>query len=133
MKKLTLLFATALLVVFMSESCKSSKDSATSSNTATEEASATGTADLILSFFSPGNGIDRGMLEEVTTYMKTSFPDVKYSRVSWGKEGEVDLCFDLSSLKEEAKADFIENIKAMIDGSERVRLKQDQACRTPRK
>lgn len=123
----------ALLVLSISavsnSACKSSKSQ---TDKAVVEASSTGTADFILSFFSPGNGIDKAMLDQVVEFLKTNYPTVTYSRVRWGREGEVDLCFDLSEMTVDSKEKFKADLGEMVSTSNRVRVKENEACRTPK-
>lgn len=128
MKKLILLMAFALPIVMTVESCKSGEKS---TNEVTEETIA-GSSELILSFFSPGNGIDREMLDKVTSFLKTEYPNVVYTRVKWGREGEIDLCFDLASVGKDAKAELISKLKSMVAESSKVRVKENATCREQR-
>ena len=118
-----------LSVMLLSFSCKSSKGQ---SGQATEDSAKTEQSELILSFFSPGNGIDKNMLDQVVEFLKTNYPTVNYNRVRWGREGEVDFCFDLAGMTVDSKAKLKADLKELVAASNRVRVKEDEACRTPK-
>ncbi|MEZ4722689.1 MAG: hypothetical protein R2813_12510 [Flavobacteriales bacterium] len=124
------LFLIALMTALVVASCKSNKDSSKSSVAEPSKMEAkSGNSDLILSFYSPGNGVDRAKLDEVTSYLKSDHPDVAYTSVSWGKEGEKDLCFDLSTLSAADKQALTSKLKEMVSTSSRVRVKENEPCR----
>lgn len=114
------LFAILFAFGISISSCKSNKASKSDD----------GKADLILSFYSPGNGIDKKMLEKVDYYIETQGLNDHVSRVSWGKEGERDLCFDFADLKGNNMGSIIAELKALVADSERVRVKENEPCRS---
>lgn len=129
MKKISIVIG--IIAVLSISSCKSNKDANKSSEPINTEAakSGSGNADLILSFFSPGNGIDREKFNEVKSFLETEHPSVTYQSVSWGKEGERDLCFDLSGMSADDKQALTNKLKEMVSSSNRVRVKENEPCR----
>ena len=84
---------------------------------------------LIVSFYSPGNGIDHEMLQSFSSFLNEKHSSLIYEKVNWGKEGERDYCFLLNELNSKQQEDFIEEAKEVLSSSERVRVKENQPCK----
>jgi hypothetical protein len=57
---------------------------------------------------------------------------VRRRQSSWGKEGEEDECFDLSSLGDADRAAFMVRVRAAIAGGENVSIGEDGDCHQER-
>jgi hypothetical protein len=91
---------------------------------------------VIISFYSIGQGIDRGQTEKLLAYLqsyeKNSGKKIEYSEVHWGREGETDYCFPLSGYSDKQVSDFIDGAKESLNAAEHVHFLQNQACRKGR-
>lgn len=88
-----------------------------------------GTSRLIVSFFSPGNGIDKAMQSQFSNFLSSSYAGLKFESVKWGREGEVDYCFVLNELSTEEQEAFIKECRLLLSSSKRVRIKENEKCR----
>src|SRR5215212_10059027 len=66
---------------------------------------------VIISFYSIGQGIDRGQTEKliafIQSYEKKAGKKIEYSEIHWGREGETDYCFPMKGFSDSQTADFI--------------------------
>lgn len=76
---------------------------------------------IIISFFSPGNGIDYRTKKKLVNFLNSNYPEIKYEKINWGKEGEVDFCFKLIELKKNRKSEFLNLINEITSISNRVK------------
>ena len=88
---------------------------------------------FIASFYSIGQGIDGKTLESYITFLKefeiTSGSSLNYEIVNWGKEGETDYCFRLSSLSVKEQEQFITDSKNILKHSELVSTSVNTICK----
>lgn len=86
------------------------------------------------SFYSIGSGIDRRTKSEYDTFFGKFQDDTKANLnrqvFKWGKEGEIDYCFNLTNLSSDIKTKFINESSEILKKSERVHLKFNQACKS---
>lgn len=87
----------------------------------------------VVSFYSPGNGINFNAYQSYTSFLDRFKPTVSYEKIYWGKEGEIDLCIDLSVLNKKDQNRFIEESKTVIGDADRVQTFENQTCKTNRK
>jgi len=109
-----------LLLLVVMFACSTTKGKVTST---TEDAS-----HLTVTFFSKGEGIDRKAYAAFKSLLDSKYPDLKYSEEKYGREGEKDFCFDLSSLKKHDKEKFIQSVEDITSSSETIRLKEHSTC-----
>jgi hypothetical protein len=128
------LFFLASLISLACISCKSKKEAAKTETTPVA-ASTTTTPDapityrLLVSFISKGAGTDGEKRTAFLAYVDSHPKKPAYKTVIWGREGETDYCFDLTELI--AKKDlieFIENVKKITAGSDRIILSENAEC-----
>mgnify|MGYP006902761593 FL=1 len=120
-----------LVLVFTTASCtllKGEKDTDSVEEVVNEE-----TSRFIVSFYSPGNGIDRPAKTKFDKFLGDFEPAITYSTTRWGREGEVDYCFDLEELNAEEQEAFIEEVKQLLAKSKKVRFSENELCRSERK
>ena len=88
---------------------------------------------FIVSFFSIGSGInskarkefDLFIAEFATKYQTPLNPKQR----KWGREGEVDYCFELDGLKKELKTELIAQAKQNISEKKWVRININKPCK----
>lgn len=84
---------------------------------------------FIVSFYSPGNGIDTKMKESYLDFIGNNYPIIKFEKTNWGREGEVDFCFLLDELNENDQVKFITESNNILSNSERVNVYENVPCR----
>jgi len=91
---------------------------------------------FIVSFYSIGEGIDRGMPDKLKTFTdafgKKNNLDLEYVLTHWGREGETDYCFTLKGLSESQVADFKTGVREELKSAEHVHYLENQPCRKGR-
>lgn len=97
-----------------------------------EEVAAEGTSRFIVSFYSPGNGIDRKAKSQFDKFLKEYSTTLDFTTTRWGREGEIDYCFDLEELDTEKQAAFITEVKDLLAASKKVRFAENETCRNAR-
>lgn len=85
-----------------------------------------------VSFISIGAGTDGSAKEKfdqfITEYKQENKVELKYETINWGREGEVDYCFDLTSLDKKKQELFIAETKEILKTSTLVRYKENEPC-----
>ena len=86
--------------------------------------------DMIISFISKGEGIDRDLKTKVDTVLenfnKTSKTDIKPEIIGWGREGEVDYNFNLKNLSTKQKKAFISSIEETVGSTDMAHITFNQ-------
>lgn len=118
----------AFLGLFFTISCRSPKEKQATAVEVSNETSAR----FIVSFFSPGNGIDHKARAKLVEFLKGHTPTLAVTKTKWGREGEVDFCFMLSELSEKEQETFIKKVRDLLAKSSRVRFYENKECRKPR-
>lgn len=138
MKKYSIII---LLAVLALGACKSKKVQAgdTASASTTDAAPPQALNDsirLTVSFYSPGSGINylaaRKLDSFITNYQSSNNVTVNYEKIPWGREGEVDYCFNLNSLGAKLSADFKAQVKKLLKDEDRINYKENEPCREKR-
>ncbi len=75
---------------------------------------------LIVSFTSYASGIDGEKYDAIMKYIDSHPKKPKYKLYGWGREGERDICMNLKEFKKPERKGFIEEIKKLAQGSDRV-------------
>lgn len=142
--KLPAFILIALLILF---SCKSSKDSTVSSKTAIttksdepdkiKQSSAEEPVNdkiyrLYVSFFSRGPGIDRkakiAFDNFIIKYESDNNLKIEYEAIKWGREGEIDYCFQLNNLSKKQQGKFITETRKILETSKLVHIRENAEC-----
>ena len=84
---------------------------------------------LVVSFFSPGNGIDHKMKREYVEFIANYKAKISYEQIGWGKEGEVDFCFSLKELYIKEQDEFVKKSKELLSKSNRIHIYENAPCR----
>lgn len=117
------LFSLLLVTLFIGLiACTSSKKNAT-----TEDSGET--YYMVVSFYSPGNGIDHKMKKEYIEFINTYTGSVIYEEISWGKEGEIDLCITFIGKSTQKEHDFIKESRKLLSASHRINIYENSECR----
>ncbi|MCC6251999.1 MAG: hypothetical protein IT238_06010 [Bacteroidia bacterium] len=86
-----------------------------------------------VSFISKGAGIDYNILEKYNTFIKEyetrTKTKVTFSEARWGREGEIDYCFDFANLDTKIAEDFIQKSKEVLRESDRINIGENTNCR----
>ena len=59
--------------------------------------------------------------KKLVNFLNSNYPEIKYEKINWGKEGEVDFCFKLIELKKNRKSEFLNLINEITSISNRVK------------
>ena len=124
------LIVLVLLVLSMAE-CNNSKKIKDNKKTIadTSRSQSADIYSLIVSFYSPGNGIDRAIKTEYVNFLNSNYPNIKYEKIKWGKEGEIDFCFKLDELDDNKKEWFINETNELLTKSNKIHIFEDTACK----
>lgn len=91
---------------------------------------------FIVSFYSIGEGIDRGEQEKLLAFIdsfgKEKNSKIEFSEVHWGREGETDYCFPLAGLPDMAVSEFKTGVRNALKSARHVHFLENQACRKGR-
>ncbi|HRG58161.1 MAG TPA: hypothetical protein PK323_04340 [Bacteroidia bacterium] len=86
-----------------------------------------------VSFISKGAGTDYQMKQKydafITDFETRNKVKLLLSKASWGREGEVDYCFDMKELNKEITEKFIAESKAVLSASDRINIGENTNCR----
>ena len=113
-------------------SCSSTKKTSSNEqhlNTETIQEKSDNIYRLTVSFFSPGNGIDRKAKNEYINFLNANYSGLVYEETRWGREGELDFCFTLDELTEEQKVQFIQKSRELLFDSKKVHFYENKACK----
>ena len=127
-----------LVLIVLISSCNNAKEASVQddnrSNTNTKESLTT--YRYIISFISKGSGVDQKAKENLNTYIKNynskNNTNVSYDAIKWGREGEVDYCFQLSELNKDQQSNFIFETKELLKISDLIRFSENEKCKNQR-
>ncbi len=87
---------------------------------------------FIVSFISIGEGTDRTGRETMdgvlASWEKKKGAPVSFESVPWGREGEVDFCFNLKELSRKEQESFVTDMKSAFKGRSLVQITENQPC-----
>lgn len=90
-----------------------------------------------VSFISIGSGTDanaRNSFDKfVTNFEQKNNTKLAFVKVQWGREGEMDYCFDMNIMSLPQQEKFIAESKALLKNSKLVRYERNAICREGRK
>ncbi len=85
-----------------------------------------------VSLYSIGTGIDQlaknVVVNTIDKYTQKGYV-ISYSAVPWGREGEVDYCFELQKLDGKVYTSFFDEISALLKDKQ-VHIKEKVPCRS---
>lgn len=118
----------ALLLTILLVCCKTNQDVSKKTDSKTSEFK-TGSYRLIVSFISKGAGFDSQKKNALVSFIENHPKKPKYNTVQWGKEGEVDFCFKLTEWSDKEQADFVNEVKTKMKGSDLVVILENTECK----
>ncbi len=141
MKRITLLFLLPLAISSLQcKTCKNRKNE--KSKTQTEQSDQKSTTEtknnvkqyrFTVSFISKGSGIDYQLLKKfdefITAFEAKNNVKILIDKAPWGREGEMDYCFNLDSLNKDITAHFIQDSKELLKASDRINIGENTHCR----
>lgn len=84
---------------------------------------------LVVSFISVGAGTDpeaKAYLDKyIIDYKGNKNKMVSYIMIPWGREGEVDCCFNLKELTATEQEDFIQGLRKTMIGRELIQVNEN--------
>ena len=149
------LIITPLLITQLAFACGSNKETGTTpaAQTETTAPAATSTIDssspamtttneevskagdkyrFIISFISIGEGTDQKAKEMMDRNLKNwkdkTGKELEVESVIWGREGEVDYCFQLKELNEKQQVEFVQEMKKTFEGKDLVQITENEPC-----
>lgn len=124
MKALIMILTSALLMA--GSACKTKKEAA---GIKLES----GKYHLLVSFYSPGDGIDAAAVskydETIAKFEKENKVTISVEKAPWGREGEVDYCISLNDLSASKQKAFIDLTKQTLSTSTKVNILENCACK----
>ena len=121
-----------LLLVIFTFSCNNSKKIA-DNTLAIENSKNNSIYRFTISFFSKGGGTDRKARSEFESFLenfnKKNAVNLQYIKTSWGREGEVDYCFQLEELKKKNQIIFINECEDLLKDSKLVHFQEFVECK----
>jgi hypothetical protein len=88
---------------------------------------------VVVSFISIGAGTDPGavsLLENYLIQFETAHgKKPEYQRIPWGREGEVDNCFNLHELDNTTQIEFIKGLKSAFSGHDLIQITENMQNR----
>lgn len=128
MKKISFIALIGLAFIFAD--CKSKSSTKSSAGTtvvesATFQGEKTIKYRFIISFTSHASGIDGEKYDVIDKYIQKHSKKPAYDLIAMGREGERDMCFHLKELNPTEQKVFIDEIKKLAQGSERVVLSEN--------
>lgn len=86
-----------------------------------------------VSLYSPGSGIDHeahNIVVNTIQKFKNKGLKIDYDEVRWGKEGEIDYCFNLQTLSPQDYHQFHDELTGLLKGR-MVNILEQKPCRNP--
>ena len=92
---------------------------------------------LSVVFFSIGGGIDFEAKKNFEKFL-ADFREkhnllLNMKKIPWGKEGEIDFCFEFDNIVPELKDELLASINEMLGKNKLVHLFKNKKCRIPTK
>lgn len=88
---------------------------------------------LVISFYSIGEGINAKAADTIESFMgeysKKINKAIPYSKISWGREGEVDFCISLKELQGEERKIFVNETRRLARQFELIHFFENHPCR----
>jgi hypothetical protein len=123
MKKIALIIS-AFSLLFMVNCQAKKKGTTTPTQASGTEVSQAGEQKVkyrvVVSFTSHASGIDGERYDKIENYIKNHPKKPAFDILPWGREGERDICLNLKELSASEQKTFIEELKKMAQGSDRV-------------
>ena len=119
MKNYFSIFLIGLVIAIPVFSCKT---------TAQAKVSATENYRLVVSFISKGTGIDNKIHEQFEKFLQENSKKTVSESFRWGREGEIDYCFQLKELSKKEQTAFVDAIRKIVGTSDVVLITENAPC-----
>lgn len=86
---------------------------------------------VAVSFISFASGIDAAAYDKIEAFVKNHPKKPAYDLIPMGREGERDICIGLKEMNNSEQKAFIEELKKMAEGSDRVKVNENQERTKP--
>jgi hypothetical protein len=83
----------------------------------------------VVSFFSKGEGVNSDAVKILEDYLEKYKPKFSFSKQKWGREGEVNYCFDLSKTRKKKIKSFENKMLVLLEGQDLVNFSFDNKCK----
>lgn len=83
---------------------------------------------LVVSFISKGAGIDLATRGQFDKWLAKDHAGFTFTTTQWGREGEVNYCFNLRAKSEAEQAAFVRDVRAFLDGKDLVLVNEWVVC-----
>ncbi len=88
---------------------------------------------FIVSFYSIGAGTEQKQIEKfenfLTGYRQKTGKSISAEKTSWGREGELDFCLNLSEISSNDQLNFIRDAKEELKTARWVNFSENSPCR----
>jgi hypothetical protein len=88
---------------------------------------------VVISFYSIGEGVNAKAIEAIENfigeYSKKINKAIPYSKIAWGREGEVDYCILLTELKPDERKIFVDESRRLARQFELTHFFENHPCR----
>ena len=82
-----------------------------------------------VSFFSYGNGVDRKSMKQFINHLDKNYSAINYYTIKWGKEGETDICINITEPKSNQINQLEKDIKDLLSNKKNIRVIKNKPCR----
>ena len=128
-----------LFIVVLAVGCKPKQNAVTAPAPKAEQTAPSETSDelqalnnLVISLYSTGEGANQNAVATIETFLEeysAKGKPVPYSKIYWGREGEVDFCISLLQLNPGEQRAFMDNMRSMIKQFELIHFLENRPCR----
>ncbi len=129
MKKTVLILLACCFVMFANCQTKTKAKKTKGKQTGTEVSTANGEVKImyrvVASFISHASGIDAQKFDAIENFAKSHAKKPAYDLLAWGREGERDLCFHLKEFNKDEQKVFVDELKKLAQGSDRVFINEN--------
>lgn len=87
---------------------------------------------LVIMFYSIGEGIENEYItafeDSISGFSSRIGKNINFEKMSWGREGETDYCFQLRELTDSEKMDFIDQTRLLFKKAKWVNIYENYPC-----
>jgi hypothetical protein len=131
MLKVTLSIIVTLFLASITNACKTKASSAKPLQSSVEKSNSE-LYSMVITFFSIGTGVDiktKKIFDEwVVNFEQKTGKKILIENYPWGREGEIDYCFDFSKLTQAEQEEFKTKVKELLKDFELVRYRENVSC-----
>lgn len=83
---------------------------------------------LVVSFISKGEGIDLDAKGKFDKWLAKDNGGFTYTTVNWGREGEMNYCFNMASKTAQEQANFVHDVQIFLKDNDRILVREWGVC-----